>query len=391
MTMNRQKIKETLARAFIGFLSLAMAVCLYFLLLRIDALKNFAGWLFSILRPFLYGVIMAYLLKTPCDKLEKKFQKWFPENLKKKADMLSVVTVLTIALLITYLFTAMLLPELINSVTVMSQKLPTEIKKFTEWANEITEENSALQNYINVAVQSFGTELNKWSKTNLLPTLQNMMGSFAITVSSVVSLLGRLFIGFVMGIYILLGRKHLVRQSKAMLYAILKEEKTKVLLRELRLADRTFMGFLSGKIVDSVIVGAICYVFCLILGFTRGMENVLFISVIIGVTNMIPYFGNMIGLLIAGFLILISDPVTCLIFAIFMLILQQVDGNIIGPRLIANSVGLSGLWVLFAITLFGGLFGFVGVLFGVPVFAIIYDYVRRWVGYELKKMGKEEL
>ena len=162
-------------------------------------------------------------------------------------------------------------------------------------------------------------------------------------------------------------------------------------MKELAFIDKTFVGFFGGKILDSAIVGLICYVFCIIMTFTMGFPNAMLISVIVGVTNVIPYFGPYIGAIPSAFLVLISGPVNCVIFVIFIIVLQQFDGNILGPALLADSVGLTGFWVLFSITLFQGFFGFAGILVGVPVFAVIYDLIKRMVVRGLEKHGKLEL
>ncbi len=176
-----------------------------------------------------------------------------------------------------------------------------------------------------------------------------------------------------------------------MIYAAFKPERAEALLKEFFFIDRTFVGFFGGKILDSAIVGLICYIFCMVMTVVAGFQNAVLISVIIGVTNVIPYFGPFIGAVPAALLILISSPRNCLIFLIFIIILQQFDGNVLGPKLLAGSVGLTGFWVLFAITLFQGLFGFVGILAGVPVFAVIYDLARRWIVAGLRKHGKTDV
>ena len=195
-------------------------------------------------------------------------------------------------------------------------------------------------------------------------------------------------LGIIICVYLLASRRTFARHAKALVYAAFKPERADALLKEAAFIDDTFVGFFGGKILDSAIVGLICYVFCLIMTVAAGFQNAVLISVIIGVTNVIPYFGPFIGAAPAALLILISSPRNCLIFLVFIVILQQFDGNILGPKLLAGSVGLTGFWVLFAITLFQGLFGFIGILVGVPVFAVIYDLVRRWVVSGLKKHGK---
>ena len=217
--------------------------------------------------------------------------------------------------------------------------------------------------------------------------LTNVVDGFASTVSTVVTVLFNLFIGVVVSIYTLGSRKQFARQSKAVLYSIFKPKWAGNILEELNYADKMFVGFFSGKILDSAIIGVICYVCSLILGF----PNAILISVIVGVTNIIPYFGPYIGAVPSALLILIVDPVKCVWFIVFIIVLQQFDGNILGPRLLANSTGLSGFWVLFSVTVFSGLFGFAGILVGVPVFAVIYDLIRKLVAHGLKRNGKLEL
>ena len=177
-----------------------------------------------------------------------------------------------------------------------------------------------------------------------------------------------------------------------MIYAVFKPERAEKVLREFAFIDKTFVGFFAGKILDSAIVGLLCYIFCAIMSVVMtGFENAVLISVIIGVTNIIPYFGPFIGAAPSALLILIASPRSCIIFLLFILILQQFDGNVLGPRLLADSVGLSGFWVLFSITLFQGLFGFVGILVGVPVFAVIYDLLKRGILLGLEKHGKTDV
>ena len=227
-----------------------------------------------------------------------------------------------------------------------------------------------------------------WTNSDLLPNLQNIVAN---TLNSLVGLVSNLGIGFIVCVYALCARKKFARQGKAVVYSILKPKYADAFMEEVRFVDKTFDGFLSGKILDSAIVGLICYGFCVIMMLTRGFSNGILISLIIGVTNIIPYFGPFIGAIPATLLILMSDPIGAVIFLIFIIILQQFDGNVLGPKLLAGSVGLSGFWVLFSITVFGGFFGFVGVLIGVPVFAVIYDLIHKLVKRGLIRNNKTEL
>jgi predicted PurR-regulated permease PerM len=171
--------------------------------------------------------------------------------------------------------------------------------------------------------------------------------------------------------------------------ALFPQNLAKSIIDEFAFIDKTFVGFFAGKILDSAIIGLICYVFCLILQLTMGLHNAVLIAVIVGVTNVIPYFGPYIGGIPAALLVLMDSPAACVIFVVFIILLQQFDGNFLGPLLLSGSVGLSGFWVLFSITLFGGLMGFVGILIGVPVFAVIYDLIKRFIHYMLRKRKLE--
>ena len=389
--MNKDGLKKLFLGSLSGFLSLALAILLFFCIQRADGLRQSLQWLKGVLMPFVYGGTMAYLLKTPCGFLEGKLEAALPEKYRKYAVALSVVSVLLIAVLVLYLLTSMVLPEMASSVIALANAVPGKIDQLTQWVLAHLEGNEVLQNYVNTAFENVENWLTNWATTDLLPTMQNMMGGVVNTVGSVITVLKNIVLGIIICVYLLLGRKKLARHGKAVVYALLKPASGDKVLREFSFIDKTFVGFFGGKILDSAIVGLICYVFCMIMTFVAGFQNAVLISVIIGVTNVIPYFGPFIGAAPAALLIFINSPRNCLIFLIFIVILQQFDGNVLGPKLLAGSVGLTGFWVLFAITLFQGLFGFAGILVGVPVFAVIYDLIRRWVVAGLAKHGKSDV
>jgi predicted PurR-regulated permease PerM len=204
-------------------------------------------------------------------------------------------------------------------------------------------------------------------------------------VLNVVVVLKNLVIGIIVAVYMLASRKRFVQQAKMVLYSLVKPRWASLITEELKYADRMFGGFINGKILDSAIIGLLCYIGCLIFKF----PSALLVSVIIGVTNVIPFFGPFIGAIPATLLILIQNPIKALWFVLFVLVLQQLDGNIIGPKILGNTTGLSSFWVLFAILLFGGLWGFAGMIVGVPLFAVIYDVIKKLVIHGLRR--NEEL
>ena len=226
-----------------------------------------------------------------------------------------------------------------------------------------------------------------WLKEELIPSVQSLVSGISNSVINVFAWIKNILIGIIVSVYLLYGRKKFAAQAKLCLYSIFSKKRADWILKEATYADRMFSGFLSGKLLDSAIIGVICAIVCSILG----IPNTALISVIVGVTNIIPFFGPFIGAIPSAILILIESPIKCLWFVIFIIILQQIDGNIIGPKILGNTTGVSSFWVLFSILLFGGLWGFLGMIVGVPLFAVIYDVLKQAVSYGLKKRGQEEL
>ena len=401
--MNKESLKKIFYASLTGFLSLAMAILLFFAIQKMDELTSGFHWLMGILTPFVYGGTLAYLLKTPCGFLERHIGAALPKKHKGLANPLSVVAVLLLSGLVIYLLLSMVIPEMAASIMTLAAAVPPKVEQFAQWVIDRLEGNEVLQNYANVALSSLEEWLKSWTTDEILPklgdlmsgtilpTVGEMMGGAMTAVTSVVTVLKNILLGVIICIYLLLGRKRFARHGKALVYSLFKPARGDKVIREFAFIDKTFVGFFGGKILDSAIVGLICYVFCAIMSEVTGFQNAVLISVIIGVTNIIPYFGPFIGAVPSALLILISSPRNCIIFLIFIVILQQFDGNVLGPKLLADSVGLSGFWVLFSITLFQGLFGFVGILVGVPVFAVIYDLFKRGILLGLEKHGKMDV
>ncbi|MCD8023049.1 MAG: AI-2E family transporter, partial [Lachnospiraceae bacterium] len=241
-------------------------------------------------------------------------------------------------------------------------------------------------NYITELSESFSTWLPNWIRTTVVPNLEVLIGNLSSGVSGMISVISNAFIGLIVTIYILGCRKTFARQAKKLNYSIFGRKWAGRILSEVRYADRVFSGFINGRLIDSLIIGIICFIGMNILQIPYKM----LVSVIVGVTNIIPFFGPYIGAIPSFLLILMVKPVKAIIFLIFILILQQFDGNILGPRILGNVTGLSGFWVLFAILVFGGLFGFVGMIIGVPTFAVIYDIVRKLVNCGVSRQERKE-
>ena len=389
MMDKKPHIKPYLYGMLAGFGAIALSIIFFFLIYRFDGFGDAISTLTGILMPFIYGAVIAYLLKPVCNTIEAFLRRFIPEKMKGLINALSVTFTILFGLLLIYALCMMIIPQLITSVTTLYYTAQANITKFMYWANhlEFIEKNEQIMELLNSAYAALNTNLDTWIKNTLLPSMQNILSGAALGVLNVVVVLKNLVIGIIVAVYMLASRKRFVQQGKMVLYSVVKPRWASLITEEVKYADRMFGGFINGKILDSAIIGVLCYIGCLIFKF----PSALLVSVIIGVTNVIPFFGPFIGAIPATLLILIQNPIKALWFVLFVLVLQQLDGNIIGPKILGNTTGLSSFWVLFAILLFGGLWGFVGMIVGVPLFAVIYDVIKKLVIHGLEHNQELEL
>ena len=383
MMDKKPHIKPYLYGMLAGFGAIALSIIFFFLIYRFDGFGSAISTLTGILMPFIYGAVIAYLLKPVCNSIENFLRRFIPEKMHGLINALSVALTILFGLLLVYALVMMIVPQLVTSVTTLYYTAQANIARFVNWANhvEFFESNEKLMELLNSAYAAANTGLDTWFKTKLLPSMQNIVSGAAIGVLSVVTVAKNLVIGIIVAVYMLASRKRFVQQGKLVLHSIVRPRWAQLITEEVKYADKMFGGFINGKIMDSAIIGVLCYIGCLIFKF----PSALLVSVIIGVTNVIPFFGPFIGAVPATLLILIQNPIKALWFVLFVLVLQQLDGNIIGPKILGNTTGLSSFWVLFAILLFGGLWGFVGMIVGVPLFAVIYDVIKKLVIHGLQR------
>ncbi len=382
--------KKTFSQAIPLFIGLTLTVITFLIIDRFDGITKVFSSLISILVTFVYGCVIAYLFKTPYNWFVKKLTKLFKGKKTGLVKGLSIVLVLLATVLIIIILLQMVIPALVDSIVSIINEIPGAAAALEKLVADFAADNEVLGNYIYQGIDAISTGGVDWLKNSILPELGGIMGGVAGAFGSIIGILYNILIGLIICIYLLLGKETFARQGKMVIYSIFKRETGDKVLDEIVFIDKTFMGFFGGKILDSAIVGLICYVFCLILQLIFGMKNAVLIAVVIGVTNIIPFFGPFIGAIPSALIILMDSPICCLIFIIFVVVLQTIDGNVLGPMLLSGSVGLSGFWVLFSITLFGGLWGIVGILIGVPVFAVIYDFIKRQVYRMLERHGVTE-
>ncbi len=366
----------------------ALAIVFHFLLTHLNQIGSFCGRVTGILMPFIIGAVIAYLLTPICNFFEGKLRRALAKRKKgeQMAESLSILITLVLAILVAFALLLIVVPALARSIYSILLQIPGSVQRFQNWAIELAGDNETLQNYINDLSSMASSSLPQWLRGTVLPGLQTLIGGVSAGVAGFFGVFYNLAIGIIVSVYLLGNRRTFARQGKKLLYSLFRKKWADVILDEIRYADRMFTGYVSGRIVDSLIIGVICFVGMLILR----IPDPLLISVIVGVTNIIPFFGPYIGGIPSFLLILMVSPVKALIFLAFILVLQQFDGNILGPRILGNVTGLSSFWVLFAILFFGGLFGFVGMLIGVPLFAVIYDVTRKLVNKGLEYRRKQE-
>ena len=389
MMDKKPHIKPYLYGMLAGFGAISLSILFFFLIYRFQGFGDAISKLTGILMPFIYGAVIAYLLKPVCNCVENFLRRLLPEKMGTAANMLAVTISLLFGILVVYALIMMIVPQLITSVTTLYYTARNNLNDFVDWAShqEIIASNQKLLDFIETSYDNLQDTLDNLVRTKLIPSMQSLLSGAALGVMSLVTFLKNIVIGLIVSVYLLASRKKFGQQGKLILYSLIKPRWADIILEEILYADKMFGGFINGKILDSAIIGVLCYIACLIFKF----PSALLVSVIIGVTNVIPFFGPFIGAIPATLLILIQNPIKALWFILFVLVLQQVDGNIIGPKILGNTTGLSSFWVLFAILLFGGLWGFVGMIIGVPLFAVIYDVLKKFVFHGLRRNEEMEL
>lgn len=331
------------------------------------------GAFIGIVSPFAGGIVIAYVL----DPMVKFFYtKLFKE--KKKTRGFAILLAYLVAILLLVLLAWLVIPQIVDSIAMLFTNFPSYIQ--------------SIQDMLGMAQERFGVDLS--SATKVLDDSEAMvkeiysmasaaMPQIVASIGSVASNFVAIFTSIAASIYMLADKEHLLHQLRTLAHAFLPEKAAENTLRICHYANVNFTGFFVGKIIDSAIIGVITFVAMAILR----LDFALLISVFIGITNIIPVFGPFIGAIPSIFILLLVDPIQALIFGVLILVIQQVDGNFIGPKILGSSIGISALWILFSIVVGGDLFGLVGMVVGVPLFATFYGLAREFVHYMLDKRG----
>lgn len=398
--MKDHKFSKYIFAGITAITVIAISILLVFLLLERQSVFSFFDTLMEILAPITIGAVLAFLVSPIYNSFYSKTVELLatsPEKEEKAKGLArlhgTAVSVIFLTIIVVSLF-YMIIPQLYSSIVSILNNMSVYAQNISDWIQEIFENNPPIEEAVlNIYHQSVEA-LQAWANTSLIPNLEDL-GSYDFTnigkivgglsgrVMGAVNLVMDLFIGVIVMIYLLNIKDTLAAQCKKMIYAFLPLKAANGVVEEFRYIHRVFSGFIIGKLIDSLIIGIICYVAMSLLK----LPFELLISVIIGVTNVIPFFGPFIGAIPSAVLVFLISPVQCLYFVILILVLQQFDGNILGPKILGNSTGLSSFWVLFSILLFGGLFGFAGMILAVPVTAVIFDLFAKLQYHYLRKKG----
>ena len=383
-------MKRYLKIGITGAAILASGILCAFVLFKMPVIISVLKGITEILKPFLYGVVFAYLLAPLCNKIEEKLFQFFPKA-KAKARrficFIAIVISLCVAIAVIWLIIMMIIPQVWDSVMKIIQMVPQKLIVVNNWIEHMLENQPELQAYFEEFSSQAESNIDSLLNVDTIQKVQSIINSLSVQLFGVLGVVKNIFLGLLLSAYLLGSRKLFGAQAGLILHGVFSDKWAKIIEEEIRYTDKMFNGFLVGKIIDSAIIGLLCFAGTSIMGF----EAPAFISVIIGITNIIPFFGPFIGAIPCGLLLLLENPMHCLYFIIFIFVLQQLDGNVIGPKILGNTTGVSSFWVLFAILLFGGMWGVVGMVIGVPLFAVIYDIIRKLVYRGLRKHKRESM
>lgn len=390
--MKNNQSKKYIQIGLTIFTALAASILLYFILDRLPSIGKIISFVLEAVKPLIYGAVIAYVLYPVCIFFERLFGKIFKKAKNRKiankitrglSIFLSLIFGIGIIVIVLY----MVIPQLYESISKIVASAPAYIEKIYVFVDNWFSDNDELRKSVLDAIDKYTSDITSLL-TDWSGQIGNVVKSIGDGVLSVFIVTKNIFIGVIVAIYLLADRHQFKEAVKRFINLIFKNNVAVAVKNEIKFANDIILNFISGRILDSAIVGILCYILMVILQ----LPFPLLIAVLIGVTNIIPFFGPFIGAIPAGFLILIEDPIKCIVFVVMIIILQQVDGNIIGPKIVGGSIGLSSFWVLFAILLFSGIFGITGMLIGVPLFAIIYDIIKKSVEYfeEKKKLKESE-
>lgn len=392
---NKKKFVITSQNLAWGLTALAvicLSIVFYLVLTKMPSLQAGISKLMGVLMPIIIGSVMAYLLIPVYNGLYRTFMRWLPRVRlsRETSDSLSkgLSTALSLLLLIIVVVGLLLMagPQVLQSIMDVARSVPSNVDKFSVWMTKLLKDYPEILSVATEGLDNFETSLLGIITDYVMPSVNTLITGITVGVINALSFMFDIIIGLIVCIYVLNSKATFAAQGKKLVYSMFDTGYANAVIDDARSIHKIFSGFISGKLLDSLIIGMITFVALSIMN----MPYTVMISVIVGVTNIIPFFGPFIGAIPSAVIIFTESPIKSLYFVIYIIIIQQIDGNIIGPKILGNSTGLPSFWVLFSILVGGGLFGFAGMLLGVPVFATICMFISEGVERSLRKRGLPE-
>ena len=376
------------------FVAGAALILLFEAVINIGILSESFSRLMSIISPFIYGLVMAYLLCPVYNLVVRKLYKVGKNRFKSKKNAFRfsriVATVVSLIVLIGAVggLFALVLPETIASVVNLVQVVPGRLTDLAIWAEDslVSTKHPEIADYLDSVIINARKTLINWTENNFMPKIGEYMSQISQGIFITVKTMFNVVIGIIVCVYFLNSKEIFKGQTRKCIMALVSRERANEIFEFGNFCNRTFGGFINGKLIDSVIIGIICFVAMTIID----LPYPVLVSSIIGVTNFIPFFGPFIGAVPSTIIICVESPIKALYFIILVIVLQTFDGNILGPKILGGTTGLASFWVMFAIILCGGIFGFVGMILGVPVFAVLYYYSSKFISKKLKRRNLPE-
>ena len=367
--------------------SVCAILLFYDLVFRSSIVMQYVEKLVRILAPVLYGFAMAYLLSPVVNWFEFKLlgrkEGAAPGRLMRG---ISILLTWLVMLVLLYGLMSILLPELYKSVLQLINNVDGYYRTVENWVVGLMEDNPNFAERAKEVFNAYYRDALNWLGEKIVPQLETAVQAVTGGVVGLVVFLKNLLIGVIVSIYLMGTKESFAATGSKICYALFERERAAWLIRGVKQVHRIFGGFIGGKLLDSLIIGILCFIFSTWFKFPYAP----LVSLVVGVTNVIPVFGPFLGAIPSAFLILLDSPIKCFYFVLFVLALQQFDGNILGPKILGDSTGLSSFWVIVSILVGGGLWGVLGMFLGVPVFACIYTGLRNYAAYRLRKRGLPE-
>ncbi len=369
-----------------AFCVICGALVFYDTVFQNSVLFDYIGKLVTILSPVSYGFVMAYVLSPVVNAVERLL--CTRRRMKKElVRALSILITWVGVAVCFYLLLSVLLPQLYASIVSLVGNAEAYYNTILGWIQKFLEDNPDAERWMSSMMATYYNDMMQWLRNTLLPQVQGALASITTTLTTgflvIINFFKNLLVGIIVSVYLLATKEAFAATGCKMTYSFFSQRRAAQIIDGAKAVNRIFSGFFRGKLLDSLIIGIICFICSSIINFPYTP----LISVVVGVTNIIPFFGPFLGAIPCAFIILLDSPMKCLYFIVFIIILQQFDGNILGPKILGDSTGLSSFWVIVAILVGGGLWGILGMFIGVPLFACLYTGVRKFCVWRLTEKG----